>query len=59
MSGLVLQHVIPGLSILTALDFGISSVKHSAIVKLPVRIESCTGQSSELVGWLLQAKLDF
>lgn len=59
MSGFAIQYVIPGLIIFTAPDFITHSVKYSAIVKLLVRIVSCTGQSNELMEWLSQAKVDF
>lgn len=52
MSGFAIQYVIPGLIIFTAPDFITHSVKYSAIVKLLVRIVSCTGQSNELMEWL-------
>lgn len=59
MSRFAIQYVIPGLIIFTAPDFITHSVKYSAIVKLLVRIVSCTGQSNELMDWLSQAKVDF
>lgn len=59
MSRFAIQYVIPGLIISTAPDFITRNVKYSAIVKLLVRIVSCSGQSDELMNWLPQAKVDF